>query len=221
MGEQVERRASKLMEWTGWAFWGGFLGLLVLVLAVTLAISPLKASYDWRHFLHIGSGTVFLVLAPFQFIGAIRRRFPAYHRLAGRLLVAAALLAIFSTFAIHRTPLGTETIPSQTVLLLIWLGSVLAAVWCIRHGDVVWHQRHMARAVVAGAYFLLIRIFDRFIGADAVLGFEENPSVQFANSDWLGWLVPMAAVEIFMMLTTGGRGKPSASQPPQSGRRFR
>ncbi|MFN4186047.1 MAG: DUF2306 domain-containing protein [Hyphomonas sp.] len=211
----MDHRGNKLTQWAGWVFWAGFLSLLGLVLAATLALSPLKASYDGRHFIHIASGSVFLGLAPFQFIGAVRRRFPAYHRLAGRVLVAAALLAILSTFAIHRTPIGTEGIPSQTVLLLIWLGSILAAVWCIRHGDVVWHQRHMARAVVAGAYFLLIRMFDRFIGADAVLGFEENPSVQFANSDWLGWLVPMIAVELFMTLTTGGRGKPSASPPQQ------
>lgn len=206
----MDQPGSKWAQRAGWTFWGVFLALLGLTLAATFAFSPLKASYDGRHFLHIGAGMVFLGLAPFQFIGAIRRRFPAYHRLAGRVLVVAGLLAIGSTFAIHKTPLGTETIPSQTLLLTIWLGSLLAAVWCIRHGDVVWHQRHTARAVVAGAYFLLIRLFDRLIGADAVLGFEENPSVQFANSDWLGWLVPMIAVELFMILTTGGRGRPAA-----------
>lgn len=207
----IEHQSSKLAEWAGWTFWFAYLALLVLALAVTLAFSPLRESYDWRFFVRIGAGAVFLGLAPFQFIGGIRRRFPAYHRAAGRVLVAAALLTIFSTFALHTTPLGTGILPSQTVLLLIWLGSVLAAVWCIRHGDVVWHQRHMARAVIAGAYFLLIRIFDRIIGVDAVLGFEENPTIQFVNSDWLGWLVPMIAVEIFMVLTTGGRDRPRVS----------
>ncbi len=208
----MDRRGNRIAERAGWAFWGVYFALLILALAATLAFSPLRAGYDWRFFLHIGAGSVFLGLAPFQFIGGIRRKFPRYHRLAGRVLVAAALLAIVSTFALHMTPLGTATIPSQTVLLVIWLGSILAAVWCIRHGDIVWHQRHMARSLVAGAYFLLIRMFDRFIGADSVLGFEENPSVQFANSDWLGWLIPMIAVELFMTLTTGGRGRPTVSR---------
>lgn len=207
----MDRQTTRLAEWAGWAFWAVYGALLILALVATIAFSPLRETYDWRFFLHIAAGGVFLGLAPFQFIGAVRRKFPKYHRMAGRVLVVAALLAIFSTFALHTTPLGTGILPSQTVLLLIWLGSVLAAVWCIRHGDVVWHQRHMARAVVAGAYFLLIRIVDRFIGVDAILGFEENPSIQFVNSDWLGWLIPMIAVEIFMVLTTGGRGRPRVS----------
>ncbi|MFN4023831.1 MAG: DUF2306 domain-containing protein [Hyphomonas sp.] len=204
---------SRATEWAGWVFWGLYLGLLLLALAATLTFSPLKASYDWRHVLHIGAGTLYLALAPFQFIGAIRQRFPVYHRLAGRGLVAAAILTIFATLAIHTTPLGTQTIPSQTTLLMIWLASLVAAIWCIRHGDVVWHQRHMARALVAGAYFLLIRMFDRLIGADAILGFEPDASVRFANSDWLGWIVPMLIVELFMVLTTGGKGRPRPSGP--------
>jgi uncharacterized membrane protein YozB (DUF420 family) len=204
----MDRPAGQFAERAGWVFWTLYLLLLVLGLSATLALSPLKPSYDGRHFLHIAAGTVFLTITPFQFIGAVRRRYPSYHRIAGRVLVAAALLAIASTFALNLTPLGTATLPSQTTLLLVWLGSLLAAIWCIRHGDVVWHQRHMARALVAGAYFLIIRLFDRLIGADRALAFEAEPAVRFANSDWLGWLVPMIFVEIFMVLTTGGRGRP-------------
>ncbi len=204
----MDRPEGKFAERAGWIFWTFYLLLLILGLSATLALSPLKPSYDGRHLLHIAAGTVFLTMAPFQFIGAVRRRYPTYHRMAGRMLVAAALLAIASTFAINLTPLGTAALPSQTTLLLVWLGSLLAAIWCIRHGDVVWHQRHMARALVAGAYFLLIRLFDRLIGADRALAFEAEPAVRFANSDWLGWLVPMILVEIFMVMTTGGRGRP-------------
>lgn len=120
--------AGKLAERAGWVFWALYLALLAFGLSATLALSPLKSSYDLRHLVHIGSGALFLGMAPFQLIGAVRRRFPAYHRWAGRALVAAALIAIFSTFALNLTPLGTAALPSQTVLLLIWLGSILTAV---------------------------------------------------------------------------------------------
>lgn len=70
----------------------------------------------------------------------------------------------------------------------------------------------MARALVAGSYFLLIRLFDHLIGVERVLGFEPEAAVRFANSDWLGWLIPMILVETFMALTTGGKGRPRPSK---------
>lgn len=201
----MDAPGSRLAQFAGWAFWTVFLLLFLLALTATLAFSPIKAGYDWRFYVHIAAGAVFLGLAPFQFIGVIRRRFPRYHRMAGRVIVLAALLAIGSTFALHAAPLGTAAIPSQTVVLSVWLASILAAVWCIRKGDIVWHQRHMARAVVAASYFFIIRFFDRLIGADRLFPFESDEMVRFANSDWIGWLAPMIAVEIFMTLTTGRR----------------
>src|SRR5207302_10994446 len=42
--------------------------------------------------LHIVSATVFATLGPLQFAAGFRRRWPAWHRVAGRLLVACGLL---------------------------------------------------------------------------------------------------------------------------------
>ena len=42
--------------------------------------------------LHIVSATVFAILGPLQFAAGFRRRWPAWHRVAGRLLVACGLL---------------------------------------------------------------------------------------------------------------------------------
>src|SRR4051812_21709623 len=42
--------------------------------------------------LHIVSATVFATLGPLQFVAGMRRRWPAWHRVAGRLLVACGLL---------------------------------------------------------------------------------------------------------------------------------
>ena len=42
--------------------------------------------------LHIVSATVFAILGPLQFAAGFRRRWPAWHRVAGRLLVGCGLL---------------------------------------------------------------------------------------------------------------------------------
>jgi hypothetical protein len=49
---------------------------------------------------HVILGGLYLLLAPVQFLPAIRDRFPAYHRFAGRLLVAVGLLVGASAFGI-------------------------------------------------------------------------------------------------------------------------
>src|SRR5438876_11837043 len=42
--------------------------------------------------LHIVSATVFATLGPLQFVAGFRRRWPTWHRVAGRLLVGCGLL---------------------------------------------------------------------------------------------------------------------------------
>ena len=42
--------------------------------------------------LHIVSATMFAILGPLQFAAGFRRRWPAWHRVSGRLLVACGLL---------------------------------------------------------------------------------------------------------------------------------
>ena len=42
--------------------------------------------------LHIVSAILFAILGPLQFVAGFRRRWPAWHRLAGRLLVGCGLL---------------------------------------------------------------------------------------------------------------------------------
>src|SRR5205807_6087780 len=49
-----------------------------------------------RVVLHIVSATVLSVLGPLQFAAGFRRRWPTWHRVAGRLLVACGLLVALS-----------------------------------------------------------------------------------------------------------------------------
>ena len=104
---------------------------------------------------HIASVTIYSVLGAFQFSPGIRRRRPAWHRTAGRILVVAGLVAAFSGlwmamfYAIipADTPLlhGLRLVFGAAMALSIVLGFV-----AIRSGNVSRHQAWMRRAYAIG-----------------------------------------------------------------------
>lgn len=75
--------------------------------------------------LHIGLGVVYLALAPFQFVGVIRLRYPAYHRWTGRLLVVVGLVngltALFMGLVIPFSGWG------ERILMMLFGGLYLLA----------------------------------------------------------------------------------------------
>lgn len=102
--------------------------------------------------LHIGLGVVYLTLAPLQFIGSIRLRFPAYHRWAGRLLVAVGLCigltALFMGIVIPFSGWG------ERVLMVLFGGWYLIALGTgfvhIRARRPARHREWMLRALAIG-----------------------------------------------------------------------
>jgi len=90
------------------AGWLGPLGLLVLGMLPVIAgafrleqlsgisdampANPRFAPMPLPVVLHIVSATLLAVLGPLQFARGFRRRWPAWHRVAGRLLVGCGLL---------------------------------------------------------------------------------------------------------------------------------
>ncbi len=110
-----------------------------------LTVSPLPV------IVHIVCGLTYAVLGAFQFSATIRRRWPRWHRRAGRVLVvlglAVAFSALFMTQFYARQP-GTGPLSHAFRLLF---GSALAAclvlgVTAIRRRDVAAHQAWMTRA---------------------------------------------------------------------------
>src|SRR5438093_11009441 len=71
--------------------------------------------------LHIVSATVFATLRPLQFAAGFRRRWPAWHRVAGRLLVGCGLLVALNGLWMS---LCDAPLDGTGVLLLILLSVV-------------------------------------------------------------------------------------------------
>ncbi|WP_240521814.1 DUF2306 domain-containing protein [Amycolatopsis vastitatis] len=105
--------------------------------------------------LHIFGASIFCVLGAFQFVPALRRRRPRWHRVAGRLLVPCGLVAALSGLWMT---LFSELPPGDGDLLTVFrlffgtamAVSIVLATFAIRRRDVRRHRVWMTRGYAIG-----------------------------------------------------------------------
>ena len=105
--------------------------------------------------LHILSVVPFSVLGAFQFAPAFRRRWPAWHRAAGRgLVVCGMVAALTGLWMAHFYPWpagdGVVLYGLRLVFGSAMVGSIAMAVHAIRRRDFPAHGRWMTRAYAIG-----------------------------------------------------------------------
>ena len=105
--------------------------------------------------LHIFSVTIYSVLGAFQFSTGFRRRWPGWHRAAGRILVVAGLVAVLSGLwmALFYAIVPADTPLLHALRLIFGAGMALSLVLglvAIRAGNVARHQDWMRRAYAIG-----------------------------------------------------------------------
>jgi uncharacterized membrane protein len=104
---------------------------------------------------HIITASVFCLVGAFQFSAGVRRRWPVWHRRAGRVIVVCGVLAASSGLwmtAFYPHPPGDS--PLLTVFRFIFgsamLASLLSGFAAIRRRDVSRHRAWMARGYAIG-----------------------------------------------------------------------
>lgn len=105
--------------------------------------------------MHIVSVTIFSLLGAFQFDPGFRRRHPAWHRAAGRILIPSGLMAALSGLwmtLFYPWPEGDGVILYGLRLLFgsVMLGSIFLGVAAIRRRDFVQHGHWMMRGYAIG-----------------------------------------------------------------------
>jgi len=105
--------------------------------------------------LHILSASLFAILGAFQFASGFRRRWPGWHRAAGRLLVVCGLIVGFSGLwmtLFYSHPVGDGDFLSALRLLFgsAMIGSIVLSFAAIRRRDVIRHRVWMMRAYAIG-----------------------------------------------------------------------
>ncbi|HVF37708.1 MAG TPA: DUF2306 domain-containing protein [Sphingomicrobium sp.] len=174
----------------------GFLYLVVRFLLFSVpGVATHPADKHWAYWLHIGGGTLVMLLGPFQFIAPIRNRFRRYHRFAGYSFVAGSVAAFAGYWAVQPTKEDTFFL-SQATAMSLWMVAMVAAVIAARRKRFLTHQHNMARAFVLAAYFVVVRLVDKYGMGLVELG-ASNKDVAFAHSDWITWVVPLVLVEAY------------------------
>jgi|GEM_PF-3134560 len=174
-----------------------FLGLFARMLYVSLPdLSRHSDEKLWAYWLHIGGGSLVLALGPFQFIAPLRNRFRRFHRAAGYAFVAGSLAAFAGFWAAQ--PIAPDlSFASQATAITLWMAAMAAAVVAARRGHFLTHRHNMTRAFVLAANFVVVRLMHK--SGMAALGswFSASEDAQLAHADWLVWVVPIVAVEIY------------------------
>jgi len=153
------------------------------------------AAKQWAYWLHIVGGTVVLAVAPFQYIAPIRNRFRRYHRLAGYAFLAGTALAFIGYIGIQPTEIDL-IFASQATAISLWVVAAFAAWAAARRKRFLTHRHNMTRAFVLAAYFVGVRLVDRYL-MGAMSWFSSSREAQYIHSDWLAWVIPLVLVEAY------------------------
>ena len=171
---------------------------------------------------HIVGAVGYAVLGAFQFSTALRRRRPAWHRVAGRVLVILGLAVAFSALWMVQFYPPKPGTGALTAGLRIAFGTGMATglvlgVVAVRRGDVTAHRAWMTRAY-ALALGAGTQVFTLGLGTP-VLGTGES-----ANGVLMGaaWLINLTVAEYVIRRPArvsrtsrrGGRARPRPSLRP-------
>jgi uncharacterized membrane protein len=183
--------------------WRAIVALLILRIAWVTALryfigseappEPIVANGFANPFLliHVVGGVTALVLAPLQFVRGIRARWPAVHRVNGRLYLLACAIGAPSAFMLA---LGTTAgpvaaigfaIPALLWPVFTWFGWRAAVE---RRFDA--HRDWMLRSYAMPATAITLRLM---LPASLMLGYDFYPA--YRTISWIAWSATLALAE--------------------------
>lgn len=214
---QKPRSTRRVRFWTLW----GLMAIAGVGIAVYSAIPylgfdpelsrlPLNEAIPWHYLsvaLHGIPGTLVLLIGPFQFIPAIRNRYPAVHRTLGKIYLLGVLVG--SIMAVFAAVASTSGLAAQLGFLLLaigWFYSGLLAYITARRRQFGLHRVWMIRNYALSFAAVLLR-------AGIALGqtytaLNPNTAITFGDiytaSVWGSILVSYLVAEWFIVQRTLG-----------------
>jgi uncharacterized membrane protein len=157
---------------------------------------------------HVMLGSVAMVCAVGQMSPWLRRRRPGLHRRVGRVYVCAAIPAALSALVIGvMTPFGPILAVSNVVLATLWLWLTIAGWRAGRQRRFAVHRRQMLRSGVLALSTITNRIWTPILFValeplrDSVFHGDDERFLWLVAGlgAWLGWTVPMLALQCWLM----------------------
>ena len=160
--------------------------------------------------LHLIPALIIAVVGPLQFIRAVRKRWPTWHRMAGRFYIVAGLLGASTGFIIGGlTPFGGLDGPGFNEAVatavfssyIIW--ALISAYVAIRKRDFIRHREWMIRSFTLMMGIATERIFLIILQSTT----EVDIAILFGTTFWMAGVVNIIVAEMWIRLTrTPGRG---------------
>jgi uncharacterized membrane protein len=146
-------------------------------------------------YIHIGGGTLVLLLGPLQFWKTFRLKYINLHRTLGKIYIIASLVAIICLVRLIADGACIACKTSQITVTSLWFLSTIAAWWTIKRKNIKAHRQFMSRSYLFAFYFVLVRIIDML--GENIFASVKKDSTWYANTDWLAWTIPLLLLEIY------------------------
>src|ERR687886_1223771 len=165
--------------------------------------------------LHIVSATVFSILGPLQFAAGFRRRWPTWHRMAGRLLVGCGLLVAstglwMTLFYAPPDNSGALLFVSRIVFGSAMVVSIVVGLAAILRRDIQGHRRWMSRGYALGlgaaTQMLVLMLAEIAAGKPNELTHDSLMA--------LSWVINLAVAEWAMRKRRTPRGRTTKPTKP-------
>jgi uncharacterized membrane protein len=193
-------------NWPGMLLWAGLVVLSVPIGVYALhywsgdpALLPFELRVNLLHnppafVLHTSFGGLALLLAPWQFVGRVRRHHPHVHRWIGRLYVGCVLI---SGLAAYPVALGTIAGPVAaagfSLMATVWLATTLIAWRAARRRAFAAHRRWMVRSFALSLSAVTLRVA---LLAPTFWQVEFMPF--YRSTAWLSWMVNLLLAELWL-----------------------
>lgn len=152
-------------------------------------------------YVHIVAGMVYLLGAPFQLSRRFRVGHLARHRVVGRVLLGAGLVAGAAAVVVGIWfPYGGPTESAATVVFGVYYVTALVTAYrAIRRRDVARHRRFMIRAFAVGLGVAGIRLWVGVFQLVGLLAIQDGVgTVWFGVAFWLGLGTHALAAEVYL-----------------------
>jgi uncharacterized membrane protein len=192
---------------TGWVmltFLATLIGVVSLRYALpTVPFAATVPNFEIRHnwlVAHAVCSSIALLIGPWQFVSAIRRRWIGAHRWAGRIYCGAVLVGWIASLPVAaHANFGPISSVGFLVLGVLWAGATAQGYFTIRAGKIEEHRRWMVRSYALTAAAITLRIFLPLL---PLMGISVANTYRFAA--WGSWILNLILAECLLRF---GRGR--------------
>ncbi len=166
------------------------------------------SSFKWWLLPHGLAGACALFLAPMQFSDRLRKRYPKWHRVAGRIYVAGAFilapLGVYIQYFEERIGAPRSITIAAIVDATLLISTTAIAFYFILRGKVQQHRQWMTRSYAVALVFFEVRVISGVLGMDDSLAAGEVII-------WICLAFSLLIADVILQLQESWRGRSAAA----------